>query len=389
MTKPWLVLNQSYPPAFAELISQLSQAHGPCTFLGGSNMPQPPLPGITWRGATPYQRASLRTRLQSWTAFTAQAGAVALRRRPRFIFACTNPPMLPQLAWALRKARGVPYGLLIWDLYPDHLVHNRLIPEGHPLQRAWTAANRAALSDAAFVVTLGERMAETLRRQLWPKQRTLHVIPNWTQPDTIRPIPKHDNPFAHEHQQREKLTVLYSGNMGQSHGLDALAQAAVRLRSHPQLHFLFIGDGLGKPAVQAALGNTPNATMLPFEPWERVPLSLACGDIAVVTQAPGTEHLSVPSKSYSHLAAGSALLALTSPDSDLAQLVQTHQLGEVCPQHELDSIVNALLALSQSPERLSALRANARRCAETLFGPEQAFDAFSTLFSQVLPKPRN
>ena len=382
---PWLVLNQSYPPAFAELISDLAKDFGPCQFLGGASMPRPPLEGIRWLSATPYQRGGLRQRAQSWLRYCVEAGSLMMRRRPRFVFAVTNPPMLPFLALALRQLRGVPYGLLIWDIYPDHLVESGLVGAKHPLSRLWRLSNRAALRRADFVVTLGERMAETLREQLYPHDREIAVIPNWTKPEEIFPRPKGENAFAVEHDQVAKTTVLYSGNMGASHGLDALALAAQGLSDRQDLDFLLIGDGLGLEAVRKNLGTPAPSTvkLLPYQPWDRLPLSLACGDIAVVTQAPGTEHLSVPSKTYSHLAAGSAILALTDEDSDLALLVREHELGVVCPQDDPRAIRAGIEALVGDPEALAGMRLRAREAAEARFCPEVILDAYRPLFAAI------
>ena len=42
----------------------------------------------------------------------------------------------------------------------------------------------------------------------------IKIIPTWVDTDEIRPIKKVDNRFAIEHEQLNKMTVLYSGNFG-------------------------------------------------------------------------------------------------------------------------------------------------------------------------------
>jgi glycosyltransferase involved in cell wall biosynthesis len=57
-----------------------------------------------------------------------------------------------------------------------------------------------------------------------------------------------------------KFVVLFSGNMGIAQGLDRIIDAAKLLKSHEEIMFVFVGDGvkkteLEKEAVQAGLKN--------------------------------------------------------------------------------------------------------------------------------------
>ncbi|HIA01381.1 MAG TPA: glycosyltransferase WbuB [Myxococcales bacterium] len=208
-------------------------------------------------------------------------------------------------------------------------------------------------------------------------------MPNWADTDTIKPIQKSDNPFAVEHGQADKITVLYSGNMGAAHGLLPVIEAAQLLEEHSGTSFLFIGDGIGKAEAEQAVAERrlSNVSLLGFQPWEVLPHSLATGDIAVVIQAPGSEHLSVPSKTYTAMAAGNAILALTSPESDLAQLVTTHQASVVCARDDSQGIAKVIAELSANPEQLKGLKTNARKAAEKHFSPKVIFERFHAVLS--------
>ena len=68
------------------------------------------------------------------------------------------------------------------------------------------------------------------------------VVPTWVDAEQIKPLPKEQNWFAVQHGQMGKLTVLYSGNLGLSHGLDTVVAAARELGSRPDVHFMIIGQ---------------------------------------------------------------------------------------------------------------------------------------------------
>jgi glycosyltransferase involved in cell wall biosynthesis len=319
------------------------------------------------KAAPKYDRRSLRHRAASWLRYAVAATPHALFAEGRpALFVTTNPPFMPHVAWLLHRLRGMPYAVLVWDLFPHSLVAAGWMLPSHPMVRLWSALNRRAFRDAEVTIALGERMADVIRGELQGSDDcTIRIVPNWGQTDYIKPLPKEENEFAASEGQLGKITVLYSGNLGGTHGLEALVEAAEILRHDERFSFLIIGDGRGRETAEreVAARHLQNVRLLGLQPWERVPLTLASGDIAVVSQAPNTENFSFPSKVYSSLAAGSAILGITRQDSDLAELVRTHDVGVVVEWGNAREIAKALRMLADDPERLARLRENARRVA--------------------------
>ncbi len=361
----WIVLNQSQSPVFQRMLEQLSVTLGACLVLTG--MPYPVERGRLETCTLPmYERGSIPRRAWSWLLF-AVASFVRVLRLPNrpFLLAVTNPPMLPHLAWLAHKMRGNPYGLLVWDIYPDHMVNMGWLRKNGLLARLWNRMNSWAMLDASVIITLGESMSGALLSQLGQHSSRvrIEVIPNWADTDQLRPIPKAENPFAAEHGQVDKVTVLYSGNMGTTHELDTIVESARMLQGEPRISFLLIGDGLGRDEVERAAAGLGNVRLLPRQPWELLPYSLATGDIGIVTQKPGSERLSMPSKTYSLMAAGCVLLASTHGDSDLARLVRTWNLGAVCAQSDAGALADAISQLARDRDALAESRSRTRRVA--------------------------
>lgn len=380
--RPWLVVNQSQSPQFQTMLEEIADAIGPGELLTGMSFPSGTERLRTLQGP-PYDRASVMRRIGSWTAFTlAATGRLLFGRRPRFILVTTNPPSLPGLAWLASRLRRVPYVLLYWDLYPDHAVLAGWLRDNGMLARLWRRMNRAAMRRAAAVVTIGVGMAQRLRAQSDGVE--IEVIPNWADTAWIRPLPKERNPLSTEYGALDRLTVLYSGNIGMTHGVDRLVAAAAEFAPADDVSFVIVGDGLGLAAAEevARQNGARNVRFVPRQPWDALPLSLAVGDIAVVIQEPGTEHLSVPSKLYSSLAAGSAILALTSDDSDLAALVREFRFGQVSAPHPR-AIADAIRVWQADPSLLNAMRARARRAAEEHFSREVIAQRMKDLFSRA------
>jgi glycosyltransferase involved in cell wall biosynthesis len=231
--------------------------------------------------------------------------------------------------------------------------------------RLWARMNARAMLDARVVITLGDGMREALYQHLGRQasRARIEVVPNWADTDQLRPMPKVENPFAIEHDQVDKVTVLYSGNMGTTHDLDTVVKAARILQGERRISFLLIGDGLGRERLESAAAGLANVRLLPRQPWDVLPYSLATGDIAIVTQTPGSEQLSLPSKAYALMAAGCALIACTHSESDLARLIRTWDLGAVCAQGDVQAIADAISLLAREHDILVQSRLRARKLA--------------------------
>jgi len=232
--------------------------------------------------------------------------------------------------------------------------------------------NRVSYEQAEAVMTLGDCMAATLAGQFDPARTTagrLEIIHPWADTAWLRPRPKADNWFARSQAQVGKLTVMYSGNMGLGHDIETMLQAARRLRSARDLHFMFIGAGPKWQMVADHLRQEApaNVTLLPWQPEAVVPFSLAAADVALVSLEAGAEGLAFPSKALAAMAAGSALLGLSRTPSDLQGLIEQFHCGLNIKPGDVDGLVQAILTFYTDKPFLSRCRRTARLLAETTF----------------------
>ncbi len=331
---------------------------------------------------TSFDKRRLWARMSNLATFVAGAAVeLTLGFRGYDVLMVCNAPLLGMAGWLGWLVRRRPYVCIVEDIYPDLAVRFGVIGERSLVRRLWDVLNARVYADAAAVVTLGERMCATLcanHARAGRPPLTVRIIPSWADGDAIRPLPKTDNPFAREHGTHEKLTVLYSGNMGLAHDLETVIAAAECLRNDPRFLFLFIGDG-GKRArlVQmAAEKRLPNVKFLPYQPLERLPWSLTCGDVSVVTMEAAAEGLLIPSKIYGALAAGQAILGLVGEATEVADIIARHGCGVRVAPGDVTALVAALRRLADEPTELSTMQQRARTCFETHFRRELALDAY-------------
>lgn len=324
-------------------------------------------------------------RLWSWLKYLILAFVRCVKTNRHTLLFLVYPPFLEIIAYFLKKLRGQRYVILVYDIYPDTFVNFGPLKANGWVAGVWRWIYRKTWADAEVVFTIGEKMARKVETMFDSSRTTagrVVVIPNWANSDWIKPLEKSSNDFARTHGQTEKLTVMYSGNLGQTHDIGTILRAAKALNGDDSIGFMIIGEGAKRGAVEQAKrdDDLSNTIVLGFQPESVLPYSLTTGDIAVVTLDAGSEGLSVPSKTYYAMAAGAAIIALCDGECEIAQMVRNHNCGVVVSPGDEEAMVRAIQQLSVDKERLSLYRKNSRVAAEKFYSrrnTQQYIDAMA------------
>lgn len=369
-----IFLNQVTGPLFRELAEDVSAAMGPGELLTDQRL----LPAgyrphaLSIRSGPAYDRRSTARRLFGWCAyFLVAALRVAQSNRGVTIFIVSNPPFLAWIGWLAHVLRRQRYVVLVYDVYPGLLENFGKIRRDGLIAKTWRWANRLTWGRAACVATVGKYLGANIEAMLGKTSHRpeLIIVPNWADGTVITPRRKAENPFALQHDLVEPLVVMYSGNVGNTHDLDSLLMAAEMMRDDRGVRFVIIGGGSrwGQIGEAVAAKNLQNVLLLPLLPEAEIPFSLSTADIAIVALAAGAEGLSVPSKTYSAMAAGSALIAISRGPNELTDMVAETKCGIALPPGDAAVLAAAIRRFQTDPEFLATCRSNARTAMEERF----------------------
>jgi len=264
----------------------------------------------------------------------------------------TNPFFAPALV--ARAARGrVPTINLLYDLYPEALVQTGRIGPDSWIAGRCAAISRFALRECAATVFLGDRLRAHAEAAHGRARRAV-VIPvgadgapfQTFEPGRLAP--------------REPLRIIYSGQLGRMHDTSTLL-AAWRgesiLPSDATWVFQASGSGYAQLRQQAgARANVEWGGALPAAEWQK---AMKRAHVALVTVASGAERVVMPSKVYSALVAGQAVLAICPRNSDLADLVRQHDCGWVVEPGDVAGLRQVLARFRTNPGELWAKRCQA------------------------------
>jgi len=314
---------------------------------------------IRFRKIICYNRSSSIKRLFTWTWGSFQIlKFIWLNCRKKELLIVTNPPFAPLLTLFCRNE----FSLLIYDVYPDVLAEYGIFSSDSIWVRCWQRMNRKVYSKAKRIITLTEGMKDLLRK--YTIDRTVEVIPIWTDNNHLKPIAKSSNPFIRNNNLTGKFIVLYSGNLGFTHDVEVIVELANIMRD-VEVDFLIIGDGDKKDNLIKMIKEYKllNCRMLPFQDTKDLPFSLAAADIAIVTLGKDASKLSIPSKTFNLMSVGAPLLCIGGYDSELCKLVYHHHIGRCFDAKELDKMADFIHEIKQSPVKQKFFAENSRKAS--------------------------
>jgi len=320
-----------------------------------------------------YNRSSNATRLWSWLKYFFRAALhVFWDSKKPLLFIVSNPPFLPVLGWMAAILRGQRYCVLVYDLYPGILISLGRLSNNGLVAFFWRTFNRLVWSKASLVYTIGDDIAANIKKEAnGIVGLQIKVIPNWADTNVIKPLPKIQNDFLKSLGWNDgRVVILYSGNLGNSHNINALLDAAHSLRERSDIGILIIGSGTRWKSLQEDVKNRSllNVKLLPFQPEDLLPQTFPSGDIAVVAMESATAGYMVPSKTYNYLAAGAALLALVPAKSEIGELVEQTGCGiRVDPEASCE-VLAAIERFLRDPTFLQQCKVRARKLAVSTYG---------------------
>ena len=325
-------------------------------------------------------KRNLVRRAAGFVGFSALVGFSSLRGgRVDAVIAMSPPLTLGLTGWGTHVVRRGPLIFNIQDVFPDAAVQTGAITNRWVIAAAsWL--ERVSYHRAAAVTVLSSDLRDNVAAKVRESKRAdVRVIPNFVDTEFIRPMDRMTS-FRHELGIGAETVVLYAGNVGISQSLEMVIDAAAAL---PQLTFVINGDGAARVTLQERAAGLANVRFSGYQEHERLPEVLATGDIHLVPLRRGLGRVSVPSKTYSILAAGRPVLAMIDPDTEVPRLLAESGGGVSVPPDDAVSFERALEQLASDHERRRAMGVAGRRWVEQAVSPAAVAQAYVDLINEV------
>ena len=318
-----------------------------------------------------HEAESLKSRLICWYKhfiFMNRWMKENKNKKYDMIFAVSNPPINSYIGLQLKKRFNAPFVYMNWDLYPQVIERNINNPLGQLVCKIWHKWNNRNYPKIDQLLTIGDVMSESMTAHIKHKI-SVDVIPVSVDVEKLKPLDKTENPFCIEHELTDKFVVLYSGKMGIGHNIELILDAANLLRNNKKIVFVFIGNGPKYSLVDDYIRRNAltNIQLYPLQSEEIFPNSIACGDIGIVTQEASMADLFMPSKTYSMMACGEAIVGICTKHDDLYGLLKCGEFGVAVTEMSAEKMALVINELYENKERLKIMQSAARKCVERLY----------------------
>lgn len=329
-------------------------------------------------------KTNLVRRAAGFAAFSVLAGICTLvaggvRRRPTAILAMSPPLTLGLTGWFASRLRRCPLVFNIQDVFPDAAVETGAITNARIIGVArWLERVSYARADAVVV------LSDDLRKNVVAKVRArdvdkIKVIPNFVDAESIRPADRM-TALRGELGIGDRPVVMYAGNVGFSQSLELVLAAA---RAIPEATFVINGDGSARTALESDARGLGNVIFSGYQPQDRVPEVLATADIHVVPLRRGLGAVSVPSKTYSILAAARCVVAAIDDGTEVVRILEASGAGLAVPPDDEEAFVAALRELLSDDARRRSMGEAGRRWVEAHVSPASVAHSYLSLMSTL------
>ncbi len=302
--------------------------------------------------------------------------------RYRAVVVYSNPPILPLapiLANRLFKTKII---FVAYDIYPEVAYASASLDRGGLIDRVMKRLNRSLYKRASAVVALTEEMKRfILDNREEAEESRVAVIPNWAH-ENGRLATVDD--YAALGYTPEQLIVSYFGNMGICQDVETMLAACRALQDREDIQFLIVGHGNKKDYVAEQTKKLPNVKVLDFLTGDAFEKALAVSDCGIVSLEKGLKGTCAPSKYYSYLQSGCAVLTVTEPDSYLAQEVAEAAIGAAVCIGDADSLTEAICRLADNRNACTAMCLKAKALYDSTYDKRHAMEKYSELIGRIL-----
>jgi glycosyltransferase involved in cell wall biosynthesis len=262
-----------------------------------------------------------------------------------------------------RYKKNVPFIYNLQDIFPDSLVTAKMTKKGSVIWKIGRKIEDYTYKNADKIIVISEDFKRNIMEKGVPEDKIV-IIPNWVDSEKVYPIDRKDNVlFERYGLDKDKFYITYSGNIGHSQNMRMLLDAAKQLRDTlPDLRFVLIGEGTAKGDVEKAIADEgiDNVTVLPFQPYEDIAHVFSLGDAGLIISKKGTGNNSVPSKTWSIMAAARPVLASFDDGSALSELIAEVGCGVNASADDLEQLKAAVVKLYNERENNAAMGALGR-----------------------------
>lgn len=311
------------------------------------------------------------------------------------VFSNSTPPTQGALSGLVAKKmskkvhKKISFIYNLQDIFPDSLVNAKMTKKGSMIWKIGRKIEDFTYKSANKIIVISEDFKDNVLSKGVSKEK-IEVIPNWINTENVYPINRDNNVlFDRYNLDRNKFYICYSGNLGHSQNFNLLVRVAEKiLTTMPNVAFILVGEGAAKESLEAMVceKKLTNIVMLPFQPYKDIAQVFSLGDVGLIISKPGIGGSSVPSKTWSIMAAERPVLASFDKKSQLWETLEKVEAGVISDSNDEAQFIKNIEYCYQNRDSIRTMGKNGRRFVTEELNKNKCVKNFIGVISGVVPK---
>ena len=278
------------------------------------------------------------------------------------IFVQSTPPTQGMMAAIIGMIKHIPVVYNLQDIFPDSLVNTGMTKKGSFIWKVGRVVENFTYKHSKKIIVISEDFKKNIMKKGVPADKIV-VVPNWADISGVHPVERKYNVLIKRYNlDPDKFYITYCGNVGYTQNMDLLLDVAKELKDElTDLAFIIIGDGADKERVANRVKEEKidNVIMLPFQPYKDIAHVFSLGDVGLIISKPGVGNNSVPSKTWSYMAAGKLILASFDTDSDFGKLINNTICGTIVEADNKNELIISIKKIINNNRLMYQMAQNA------------------------------
>ncbi len=278
------------------------------------------------------------------------------------MFISSTPPIQGAMAALVKKVRRIPLVYNLQDIFPDSLVGTGLAKKNGLLWKIGRVIENFTYRNADKIIVISQDFKRNIMAKGVPEEK-IEVIYNWVDEQAVVPVPREQNPIFDElNLNRNKFYIVYAGNLGNAQNVEIIIDAANQLQNYNEIQFVIFGTGGMEHEYKekVKLLQLNNISFFPLQPYEKVSQVYSIGDACIVSCKKGLGGSAMPSKTWSIMSAGRAVIA-NFDEGELKTILEDNNCGIFTKAGDKEAFKNAILELYNDREKAVRLGKNGRQ----------------------------
>lgn len=332
----------------------------------------------------PTSNTRLYWRLINYLSYVVSSIISSFRCGRADVLYVESPPLFDGIAgYIISRMKQAPYLFNVADLWPDFAVELGLVRKSVFLKIAyWMEA--FFYRKAGCVATVTKGLIDRLHNEKKIPADKLMLLMNGADLKTFHPDIS-GSEIRKKFNIQEKFTAGYIGNIGHWQGLETIIDAAAILADDPKYHFLLIGDGARKEAIEKHIADRKlnNVTLLPVQPREDIPAYWAAVDCALVPlRKVVCAEQALPVKIFEAMAmAKPVILGI---GGEARSLVNDAKAGVAVEPENSESYAEAIKHLAEDKSARENMGFNGRKYVEKHFDRDKLAEIVEKVFLKMV-----